>query len=89
LKALLIQRAKKKLRDEREKKFELVTKLSQFEQGKSEIEHNWETITKEPSEMDVHYDSILCLNLKSLRIYSHEFNHYFTDESIQKKNTPI
>jgi hypothetical protein len=76
---------KKELTDESEKIFELTTKLSQFAHDQSEVEHVWETVTREPSEMNQLYDSILSLDLKSLGISPVEFNGKFNNESEAEK----
>ncbi len=76
---------KKELRDESEKMFELTTKLSQFAHDKSNVEHDWEAITKELSEMDAHYDTVLTQNLTSLGITSRDFDMKFNNESDAEK----
>ena len=76
---------KKELRDESEKMFELTTRLSQFAHDKSNVEHDWETITKELSEMHSHYDTVLNQNLKVLGISSRDFDLKFNNESDAEK----
>ncbi|MBS1666975.1 MAG: hypothetical protein JST58_06330 [Bacteroidetes bacterium] len=76
---------KKELRDQSEKMFELTAKLSQFVHDKSDVEHDWQTITKELSEMHTHYDTVLYQNLKSLGISPEEFDQRFNKESDAEK----
>jgi hypothetical protein len=76
---------KKELKDESEKMFELTTKLSQFAHDKSNVEHDWETITKELNEMHSHYDTVLNQNLRSLGISGRDFNMKFNNESDAEK----
>ncbi|MBS1916771.1 MAG: hypothetical protein JST87_10880 [Bacteroidetes bacterium] len=76
-----IGKKQKQLRDDSEKMFLLTTKLSQFAHDKSNIEHDWDDITKQLNEMHIHYDTVLSQNLKSLGISPAEFNTKFNNES--------
>jgi len=49
------------------------------------VEHDWETITKELSEMHSHYDTVLNQNLKVLGISSRDFDLKFNNESDAEK----
>jgi hypothetical protein len=75
----------KQLKADSEKMFELTTKLSQFAHDKSNIEHDWSTITKELNEMHSRYDTILIQNLKSLGISAVDFEAHFNNESDAEK----
>ncbi len=71
----------RELKEQSEKMFFLVTKLSQFEHDKGAIEQDWGLITKELDELHTHYDVLLNENLKILGISPTEFKEHFTQEN--------
>lgn len=72
-------------REQGEKMFLLLTKLSQFSHDKTDVEHDWLNITKELRELQVHYDSILSKNLVFLNISQGDFTRRFSAENDAEK----
>ncbi len=71
----------KELREQSEKMFLLVTKLSQFAHDKGTVEQDWGLITKELNDLHTRYQAVLDLNLKMLGVSNSEFTEKFTHEN--------
>ena len=75
----------KDLKAQSEKMLSLVMKLSQFNFDKDQIEHEWETITKELKDLQTKYDKSLNDNLKTLNVNASDFSANFTKENDAEK----
>jgi len=75
----------KEEREQGEKMFLLLTKLSQFSHDKTDVEHDWLNITKELKGLQLHYDSILSKNLDFLGISKSDYNKRFSTENDAEK----
>lgn len=72
-------------REQGEQMFLLLTKLSQFSHDKTDIEHDWVSITKELKALQLHYDSILSKNLAFLGISKADYSKKFSTENDAEK----
>lgn len=75
----------KDLKAQSEQMLALTMKLSQFNYDKDQIEHEWETITKELNDLQSKYDKSINANLKTLQINHAEFAANFTKENDAEK----
>lgn len=75
----------KALREQSEKMIALTMKISQFDYDKGNVEHEWELITAELSDLQKLYTHCLDHNLKILSIQNAAFSDSFTTQSDAEK----
>jgi DNA repair exonuclease SbcCD ATPase subunit len=71
----------KDLKAQSEQMLALTMKLSQFNYDKDQIEHEWETITKELQDLQAKYEKSINENLKTLGVNNADFAANFTKEN--------
>jgi hypothetical protein len=71
----------KDLKAQSEQMLSLTMKLSQFNYDKDQIEHEWETITKELKDLQTKYEKSINENLKTLSVNNADFAASFTKEN--------
>lgn len=80
-----IGKKEKDLKAQSEKMMTLTMKISQFDYDKDQIEHEWETITKELKDLQKKYDQSISDNLTILKINNADFAANFTKENDAEK----
>lgn len=75
----------KDLKEQSEKMMTLTMKISQFDYDKDQIEHEWETITKELMDLQKKYEKSITNNLGILKISSNDFTAKFSKENDAEK----
>lgn len=80
-----IGKKEKDLKAQSEQMLALTMKLSQFNYDKDQIEHEWETITKELNDLQAKYDKSISTNLEILEVKNTDFSAKFTKENDAEK----
>ncbi|RFM29766.1 hypothetical protein [Deminuibacter soli] len=80
-----IGKKEKDLKAQSEKMMTLTMKISQFDYDKDQIEHEWETITKELKDLQKKYDQSIADNLGILKINNADFGASFSKENDAEK----
>jgi hypothetical protein len=75
----------KDLKEQSEKMMTLTMKISQFDYDKDQIEHEWETITKELMDLQKKYEKSISNNLGILKISNNDFTAKFSKENDAEK----
>ena len=77
--------SKRELREQSQRMFILIAKISQFTHDKDLIEHEWISITNELNELQKHYDNVIKENLLLIGVDTLTFQKNYVNENDANK----